>query len=422
MSDLEILYSFPLRLGVPGIGMIGWHQAAGFIRLGMRVTVVCGSCERPLPGARRIVQSMKLGRLPIPYGLFGPMYGFLRHDRVAAECLRELYGDVDVVHCWPLGSLATLRAARDLGIPSFLERPNCHTRFAYEMVEAECRRLGLNLPNGHSHRPNAARLTREEAEYAQADRLACPSEFVARTFAERGFASDRLVVHQYGYDPDVFHVVSPNATTTESETLPFVALFVGSCEPRKGLHYALDAWLQSGVADRGEFWICGEFVPGYRDVLAERLEHPSVRMLGRSPRVQELMRRADVLVLSSIEEGSALVTYEARACGCVLLVSDATGARCTHMVDGLLHHAGDVAELSRHLALVATDPALLGRLRENSLGGAGSLTWLEAARHMRDAYRRTVARRAELTPQASRKDQTLRRGELAAGTLANERS
>ena len=38
------------------------------------------------------------------------------------------------------------------------------------------------------------------------------------------------------------------------------------------------------------------------------------------------MRNTDVLVLPSIEEDSALVTYVARASGCVLLVSDAAGA------------------------------------------------------------------------------------------------
>jgi hypothetical protein len=38
------------------------------------------------------------------------------------------------------------------------------------------------------------------------------------------------------------------------------------------------------------------------------------------------MRNPDVLVLPSIEEDSALVTYDARASGCVLLVSDAAGA------------------------------------------------------------------------------------------------
>ena len=51
-------------------------------------------------------------------------------------------------------------------------------------------------------------------------------------------------------------------TSREGEGLR--AVFVGRCEPRKGLHYALEAWIESGAAERGTFTICGNFYPGYR--------------------------------------------------------------------------------------------------------------------------------------------------------------
>jgi glycosyltransferase involved in cell wall biosynthesis len=59
------------------------------------------------------------------------------------------------------------------------------------------------------------------------------------------------------------------------------------------------------------------------------LSHPSVRVLGHRNDVPELMRKSDILVLPSIEEGSALVAAEARGSGCALLVSEAAGAVCT---------------------------------------------------------------------------------------------
>jgi len=67
------------------------------------------------------------------------------------------------------------------------------------------------------------------------------------------------------------------------------------------------------------------------------------------------MRQSDVLVLPSLEEGSALVTYEARGSGCVLLVSDAAGAVCKHMENALVHPAGDVAELAKHISMLHED-------------------------------------------------------------------
>ena len=82
------------------------------------------------------------------------------------------------------------------------------------------------------------------------------------------------------------------------------------------------------------------------------LTHPSVRVLGHRHDVPDLMRHADVLILPSIEEGSALVTAEARGSGCVLVVSEAAGAICEHMKDALVHPVGDVKMLAAHLALL----------------------------------------------------------------------
>ncbi|MGH2970314.1 MAG: glycosyltransferase, partial [Solirubrobacteraceae bacterium] len=94
----------------------------------------------------------------------------------------------------------------------------------------------------------------------------------------------------------------------------------------------------------------------------------------------------DVLVLPSLEEGSALVTYEARACGCVLAVSDRAGAPCTDGVDALVHRAGDETSLAAHLASLAGDRRLLERLRAAAVDGARELTWSHAARALVGAY------------------------------------
>jgi glycosyltransferase involved in cell wall biosynthesis len=104
------------------------------------------------------------------------------------------------------------------------------------------------------------------------------------------------------------------------------------------------------------------------------------------------MRASDVMVLSSIEEGSALVTYDARGAGCVLLVSDSTGAVCEHEKNALVHRTGDVATLASHFSRLHEDRALLARLRAASLETADELTWAAAGRKMLDAYRKIVDR------------------------------
>lgn len=382
-GPLRVLYSFPTRIGVPGIGTTAWHQVAGLVAAGCRVTVFCGSCEKPIPGVHRVVQTMRCAGLRIPYRLLGDDRAFQFHDGQVARALRREPGAFDVVHGWPLGSLETLRAARDAGVTCFLERPNAHTRFAYDVVAREHERIGLPVPPTHTHAFNAARLAREEAEYALADKLLCPSEFVARTFATNGFAASSLARHQYGYSPDAFSPRGPHR-----DGAPFTVLSVGRCEPRKGLHYALDAWHESGAAAAGgRFIICGNFVPGYREFLRPQLCHPSVEERGFVTNVDAAMREADVVVVPSIEEGSALVTYEARGTGCVLLASSAAGAIGEDGTEILLHEPRDVSRLRQQMTELGADRQRLESMRARSLSSTPALTWAHAARVLLGQYR-----------------------------------
>jgi glycosyltransferase involved in cell wall biosynthesis len=100
----------------------------------------------------------------------------------------------------------------------------------------------------------------------------------------------------------------------------------------------------------------------------------------------ELMRRSDILLFPTIEEGSALVTYEAQASGCALVVSDAAGARCEHMREGLVHEPGDLEALTEHLRLVDGDRELLLRLREGAAANSATLTWRHAAEELKAVY------------------------------------
>jgi glycosyltransferase involved in cell wall biosynthesis len=86
--------------------------------------------------------------------------------------------------------------------------------------------------------------------------------------------------------------------------------------------------------------------------------------------------------------------YEAQGCGCVPVVSDAAGARCTHLEDGLVHPAGQVATLTAHLRLLDLDRALLARLREATRRRAPTLTWAESAGELLSVYEDLLERRA----------------------------
>ena len=378
----RVLQSFPHRIGAGRICTTAWHQAAGAAAAGGDVLVFPASVQRALPPAVRTRSTLERGRWRVPFRLVGHLRAFILHDRLVARALPRLAGEIDIVHAWPLGALETLRVAKGLGIPTVLERPNAHTRFAYEVVERECDRLGLELPPDHDHAFNAARLEREEAEYAAADALLCPSDFVVQTFLDEGVPREKLVRHTYGYDETRFF----SDAGVRGRDVGVRAVFVGECAVRKGLHLALDAWLASPTSATGTFTIAGDFLPAYADKLACQLAHPSVRVVGHRDDVPDIMRQSDVLVFPSIEEGFGLVCVEAMASGCVPLVSDACTDEVVHGRNGLVHRAGDVDTLTSQLTTLDRDRQLLRELRDEGLDAAARLTWADAGRALLDAY------------------------------------
>ena len=384
---VRVLFSFPLRLGADRICGIAWQQVNGLAAAGADVLVFPASIFRPVHPDVRVSPTLSRGKLRIPYKIVGTMRACALHDHVVARRIEKLAGQIDIIHTWPLGALETLKTAAKLGIPTVLERCNAHTGFAMEVVQKECDRLEVVLPPDHEHAFNAQKLRKEEEEYRLATRLLCPSDFVVKTYLDRGYARDQLARHSYGYDEKVYY---PNSEPRDSNR-GLTMLFVGVWAVRKGVHFALEAWLKSPASKDGNFIIVGEFLPAYQEKLASMLAHPSVKVLGHRNDVPELMRKSDILVLPSIEEGFGLVIAEAMGSGCVPLASEACTEICSHMKTGLMHRVGDVEALTQHIAMLHEDRALLGRLRAAALEAAPGVTWTAAGRILLDAYRETIA-------------------------------
>jgi glycosyltransferase involved in cell wall biosynthesis len=139
--------------------------------------------------------------------------------------------------------------------------------------------------------------------------------------------------------------------------------------------------------------IAGEFLPEYQEKLAPMLAHPSVRVLGHRKDIPALMRKSDIVILPSLEEGFPLVIADAIGTGCVPLASDACNGICSHMDTGLVHRVGDVETLADQITLLHSDRALLKRLRSTCLRKALGFTWTAAGARLLDVYRAVLAER-----------------------------
>jgi glycosyltransferase involved in cell wall biosynthesis len=389
-KPLRVLYSFPHKLGADRICYTAWQQVNGLAAAGADILVFPGALQRPVPDGVQVQTTLARGKLRIPYKLLGTMRALALHDYVVSRRIEKLAGQIDIIHTWPDAALRTLKVASRLGIATVLERPNAHTRYAYESVQAESKRIGVLLPPNNEYAFRGDILEREEEEYQRTDFLLCPSDFTIKTFLDRGFQREKLLKHGYGFDEKACY---PDLSRVRDSQRGLTMLFVGDAAVRKGVHFALEAWLKSPAHRDGTFLIAGGMLPAYADKMSAMLSHPSIKVLGHRKDVPELMRNSDLFVLPSIEEGFGLVCVEAIGSGCVPLVSEACTDVCLHMRNALVHPIGDVVALEQHITLLHEDRTLLDRLRAECIRTASNYTWTAAGQRLLEVYREAVARK-----------------------------
>lgn len=267
------------------------------------------------------------------------------------KVVRHGFGGATSVWGFNSASVEMFRAARSQGLSCILEQTILPSELELELMRDAAREWagwqpGLDL--------GAALLKeREREEWALADRIVAGSGFVAEGLKACGVPGEKIAVIPYGVDPARF---SP-ASDGDSRGRPLRILFVGEVGLRKGVPYLLEALRRIGPGVV-EAKLAGhvaldpaKFAP-YADLAS---------FLGSVPRsaMPELMRWADVLVLPSIVEGSATVTYEALMSGLAVVTTPNSGSIVQDGVDGRIVGVRDSAALADALLAYRDDPEML---------------------------------------------------------------
>jgi glycosyltransferase involved in cell wall biosynthesis len=301
--------------------------------------------------------------------------GMFRHfDARVARRLREI--EVDAVYAYEGGALQTFRQARKRGIKTLYELPSSHWYWEYKLLseEAECNPefAGL-LPK---LRDSDRHMEEKDEELLLADYVVVPSQHVRNTLA--GVVPDEKIrVISYGAPP-----VQRKKQVSLDSSRPLKVLFAGALTQRKGIGYLLEAidLLQSNI----ELTLVGKrFKENHRvDEACNRW-----RWYESLPhfRVIEVMQEADVLVLPSLAEGSALVVLEALSCGLPVIITPNTGS-LEFVHDGC---EGFVVPICR-ADVIADRLEMLNRNREQ-LVYMSQIAQATAAKHSWENYRRNWA-------------------------------
>jgi glycosyltransferase involved in cell wall biosynthesis len=302
-----------------------------------------------------------------------------RFDRIVA---RRLTPGADIFVGWSGFSQHSLGRASSLGMTTVVERGSAHIEWQRDTLQEESDRTGLPMEI-----PDPRMVDRELAEYATADYIAIPSEFVARTFEEHGVPRERLIVNPYGVDLTHFHSQRPLVDRHDGLRV----IHVGRVSARKGVQYLVPA---VGKVSGATLTLVGGVDSGMDRVI----NRSHTRVIGSVP-VEQLPRyyaAADVYCLLSIEDGFAMTLTQAMAMGLPVITTSNVGAAelVTDGVDGFVVPPRDPDAVADRLRQLADDPAGAVEMGQRARAKvAQGFSWQDYGARARRAYAVLVADR-----------------------------
>lgn len=286
-----------------------------------------------------------------------------RFDQAVAKFVDSSRPEVAFVFS-DVGSRYTLPTCREQGVRTVLSMVHGDVREERNVLALEAERSPDFYPIYLADGPiDWAELNwlheRRLQDIALADRVLVPSEHIANWLVRHGTPIERVRVVPYAADTSRF-APRPNRSH-DPGTCTF--LFTGGITQRKGIKYLLEAWRRV----RRPGWrlqLLGGLPANTAPLEAYR---DDVEWLGRvgHAEVPRIMAEADVFVFPSLFEGSAVVTYEALACGLPSVVTAASGSVARHGVEALVVPSAEVEPLAQAMERLGSDPRLredMGRL------------------------------------------------------------
>jgi starch synthase len=262
------------------------------------------------------------------------------------------------------GCLATFGRARVLAGRTVLDYPIARVEYGQEILREEALRRPEFADSMRGGEVPERRLQRMAKEVQISDTIIVGSRLAAQSF-EGIVAPDRVHIVPYGVDTSAFRPAGERRPDG-----PLRVLFAGTLTQRKGLAYVLDAMRLLDPA-KFELTLVGPLLGSGSGL--RRYEGSFTHLTGVRPQdMPAVHRAADVLVLPSLLEGSALVVLEAMASALPVIVTENAGADAVRDgIDGYIVPVRSPEAIAARLEALAS-PAL--RLK---MGAAARLRSLE---------------------------------------------
>jgi glycosyltransferase involved in cell wall biosynthesis len=380
---MNVIYSIGVRFGGGGIGNIALHAVRGIHRHGCLKRLIVATDESG-EFEQRLVRTVKLPRL-VNKGLYlSNVSGIKRSlfvdslfDRLALKHVQRC----DIFHGWGNFSLKSLKKAKSLGATAIIDRASSHPKTQNRLLDEEFRRF---LDKGYID-DNVRRVEdRALEELSECDHIVVPSDFAEQSMIENGISREKILKVPFGVDIDRFRP----AADIESV---FRVLFVGQVSIRKGVQYLLEAWRGINLPD-SELLIVGMPEPNIEEVIAGYADSPNIRFVGHVPDPVDLFQSASVFVFPSIEEGSALVNYEAMACGLPVVTTLNSGTVARDGVDGFIVPIRDPGAIKEKILMLYEEKETRLEMGRSARERVQGFTWERYGDGLVETYGKITSR------------------------------
>jgi glycosyltransferase involved in cell wall biosynthesis len=338
---MKTLYAIASRFAGPGIGRAASHAALGLWRANALSRLVCLGHE-PTQIEPTITRDVWFPTKRFLRFFDDKTYYGWKNRWFDRRLLAHVTDSFDTIHAWNSQATGALEKAKQRGVKIVLDRASSHILTQTKILTEQYAKHGIDfVPT------NVPVIERCRRDYELADIVVTPSPFAYQSFIDRGFDKDRLVLNPFGVDLSQF---TPSTEAPEN----FTAIFVGQVGIRKGAPTLLQAWDTLGLPD-AKLVLVGPIEPAAKPLLKKWQGRTDIEFAGPVNNVPERLRQGSVFVFGSCEEGSALVTYEAMACGLPVIATYNSGSIVTDQSSGYIVDADKPEQLAEKIETLYRD-------------------------------------------------------------------
>ena len=278
---------------------------------------------------------------------------------LAGSATRQWLHGADIFHVRSgAGQGGAIDTAKRNGMRVLTDHSIAHPAYMDDVLGAEHKRLGLPFERCSED----GLWTRVLRDCREADRVLVNSDFVKRTFVEKGFSPDRVDVAYLGVREQWFSLKSDYSIKG-----PVRLLFTGNFDIRKGAATLLDSIriLRKGGLDV-RLRSVGNLSSGsvcLRDTDAEFFTHaPFVP----PDQLRPMMAEADLFVFPTLIEGSSRSAMEAAASGLPVISTENCGLPLEREKEVIYVPLSNPVALADEIARLASNERLRSEIGRNA--------------------------------------------------------